>query len=196
MTNQEKPNAVNGFMMVADHPALDFLNTVARIDGALVDFLQSDQDVLRWLKDAGWRVDADLTKPRSLLQAARALREIIRSLVERRTSGKRVDPAELNAFLSEARSYLKLEAKKDGSLQLNRKWKQRSAEEVLAPLAESAADLLAHGDFSLVRRCESEECVLWFYDRTKSHHRRWCSMATCGNRHKVAEYRKRQQANA
>jgi predicted RNA-binding Zn ribbon-like protein len=196
MTSQEKPNAVNGFMMVADHPALDFLNTVARIDGALVDFLQSDQDVLHWLKDEGWRVDADLTKPHSLLQAARSLREIIRSLVERRTSGKRVDPAELNAFLSEARSYLKLEAKKDGSLQLNRKWKQRSAEEVLAPLAESAADLLAHGDFSLVRHCESEECVLWFYDRTKSHHRRWCSMATCGNRHKVAEYRKRQQANA
>jgi predicted RNA-binding Zn ribbon-like protein len=64
---------------------------------------------------------------------------------------------------------------------------------MLAPVAEWAADLLADGDFELIRRCESEECVLWFYDRTKSHHRRWCSMATCGNRHKVAQYRMRQQ---
>ena len=196
MPSQEQPLANNEFMLVADHPALDFLNTVPRIDGVLVDFLQSDQDVLRWLDRAGWPVEAGLAKlrPGSLLQAARTLRETIRALVARRKAGKKVDPADLNTFLAEARSYLELETKKDGSLQLNRKWKQRSAEEVLAPLAESAADLLVNGDFSLVRRCESEECVLWFYDRTKSHHRRWCSMATCGNRHKVAEYRKRQQA--
>lgn len=197
MPNQEQPLVNNEFMLVADHPALDILNTVPRIDGVLVDFLQSDQGVLRWLDQAGWPVEAGLAKLRagSLLQATRTLRETIRTLVARRKAGKKVDPADLNAFLAEARSHLELEAKKDGSLQLNRKWKQRSAEEVLAPLAESAADLLVNGDFSLVRRCESEECVLWFYDRTKSHHRRWCSMATCGNRHKVAEYRKRQQAS-
>jgi predicted RNA-binding Zn ribbon-like protein len=35
-----------------------------------------------------------------------------------------------------------------------------------------------------------------FYDRTKSHKRRWCSMALCGNRHKVAEFRKRRQGVA
>jgi len=57
--------------------------------------------------------------------------------------------------------------------------------------AEAAAELLAEGDFELIRRCESESCVLWFYDRTKSHRRRWCSMASCGNRHKVAAFRSR-----
>jgi predicted RNA-binding Zn ribbon-like protein len=31
--------------------------------------------------------------------------------------------------------------------------------------------------------------VLWFFDRTKSHRRRWCSMAVCGNRHKAARFR-------
>lgn len=197
MSGPEQHLPIHELMLVADHPALDILNTVPRIDGALVDFLQSDQDVLRWLDHAGWPVEAGLAKlrPGSLLQAARTLRETIRALIAKRKAGKKVDPADLNAFLAEARSYLELETKKDGSLQLSRKWKQRSAEEVLVPLAESAADLLVNGDFSLVRRCESEECVLWFYDRTKSHHRRWCSMATCGNRHKVAEYRKRQQAS-
>ncbi|MNR58262.1 CGNR zinc finger [compost metagenome] len=68
-----------------------------------------------------------------------------------------------------------------------------TAEQYLAPLAEMAAQLLVEGDFNLVRECEHPDCVLWFYDRTKSHRRRWCSMALCGNRHKVAEFRKRKQ---
>jgi predicted RNA-binding Zn ribbon-like protein len=181
--------------LVGDHPALDFLNTVSMREGVLVDSLQSDGYVLHWLARAGFPVESGISelRPTSLLRAAHALREAIRTLVEKREAGKRADPEALNAFLADARSYLKLVQKKDGSLQLNRKWKQRSAAEILAPLAESAADLLANGDFSLIRRCEDADCVLWFYDRTKSHHRRWCSMATCGNRHKVAAFRKRRQ---
>jgi predicted RNA-binding Zn ribbon-like protein len=35
--------------------------------------------------------------------------------------------------------------------------------------------------------------VLFFYDTTKNHARRWCSMAFCGNRHKVAAHYRRQQ---
>jgi predicted RNA-binding Zn ribbon-like protein len=33
--------------------------------------------------------------------------------------------------------------------------------------------------------------VLFFYDTTKNHARRWCSMAFCGNRHKVAAHYRR-----
>ena len=195
MANHENQTAGAMSIFVGDHPALDFLNSVARLEGNLVDSLQSDRDVLEWLARAGWSVEsgyADL-RPQSLVQAARTLRETTRALVERRKAGKRVDPDALNSFLAESRSYLKLAQKKDGSLQLTRKWKQRTAGEILAPLAESAADLLANGDFDLVRRCQNDECVLWFYDRTKSHHRRWCSMATCGNRHKVMAFRQRRQ---
>ena len=193
---QGQPHTSLEFQWVADHPALDLLNTTPKIDGAIQELFQTDRDVVRWLGLAGWRVETDLAKlrPRSLLDAARGLRETIRTLVERRKAGKRADPEALNEYLAKARSYAELALKKDGSLELRRKWKQRTAEEILAPLAESAADLLVHGDVELIRQCESEECVLWFNDRTKSHHRRWCSMAACGNRHKVAQYRKRQQA--
>jgi len=198
MAIQDAPVQPSRFLLLADHPALDLLNTVPMVDGALVDLFQTDRDVALWLKEKGWPADESLAKLKSgaLLLAARELREVIRGLVARREAGRHADPARLNDFLAESRSHLELKAKKDGSLQMARKWKQRSAEEILAPLAESAADLLAHGDFSLVRRCESSECVLWFYDRTKSHQRRWCSMSTCGNRHKVAEYRKRRQTEA
>jgi predicted RNA-binding Zn ribbon-like protein len=67
-------------------------------------------------------------------------------------------------------------------------------EQLLAPIAEAAAELLTLQDFSIIRKCESPDCVLWFYDRTKGHKRRWCSMAVCGNRHKVSSFRKRQSA--
>jgi predicted RNA-binding Zn ribbon-like protein len=197
MSNQDQAQTEIGFLFLADHPALDFLNTVPLVDGMLLDLFAADRHVIDWLAKAGWPLSEDAAKLKSgkLLETARKLRSVIRTAVERRMAGKKVDPAELNAFLSEVRSYEEVTLSKDG-LALERRWKQRTAEEMLAPLVEAAADLLVHGDFGLVRGCESADCVLWFYDRTKSHHRRWCSMATCGNRHKVAEFRKRRQANA
>lgn len=98
----------------------------------------------------------------------------------------------LNTFMANAESHMELVPGPNGTFQILRTWKERTAEQVLGPLAEAAAKLLAEGDFSLIRRCENDECVLWFYDRTRSHRRRWCSMETCGNRHKVAAFRTRE----
>ncbi|WP_263356303.1 CGNR zinc finger domain-containing protein [Acidicapsa ligni] len=198
MSSQTSQATGNEPTLWGDHPALDFLNTVVKIDGELTDSLQSDRDVLQWIIHFGWlseKAANELARPlrSSLLKTARSLRSTIRTLVEQRKAGKRPDPQALNEFLAHARTYLKLSIQQDGSLQVERKWKHKTAEELLAPLAESAADLMANADFNLVRRCEDTECVLWFYDRTKSHHRRWCSMAACGNRNKVAAFRKRQQ---
>jgi predicted RNA-binding Zn ribbon-like protein len=181
---------------IGDHPALDLLNTVFLLDGMLIDSLQSDRDVLQWLSSVGWPVEQDLasSKPGTLLHSARTLREAIRKLVETRKAGKRADLTHFNAFLAESQSHLKLSPGKGGTLHLEQQWWQRTPEEILAPIAEVAAELLAASDFNLVRRCEDSECVLWFYDRTRSHHRRWCSMATCGNRNKVAAFRKRHQS--
>jgi predicted RNA-binding Zn ribbon-like protein len=198
MASHPQPVANDEPLLLGDHPALDLLNTVAQVDGKLVDSLHSDSDVLQWLARAGWPVEHEIasTRSASLLQTTRMLREAIRTLVQKRKAGKRPDVTVLNEFLAESRSHLELIPKKDGTLELQRQWKRNTPERILAPLAESVADLLANGDFDLIRRCENEECVLWYYDRTKSHHRRWCSMATCGNRHKVAAFRKRQQQNS
>ncbi|WP_246856811.1 CGNR zinc finger domain-containing protein [Brenneria corticis] len=64
---------------------------------------------------------------------------------------------------------------------------------MLGPIAELAASLISEKSFELVRKCEHPECSLWFYDRTKAHRRRWCSMALCGNRAKVARFRRQQK---
>jgi predicted RNA-binding Zn ribbon-like protein len=193
MTNREQSAFEQGPGLLAGHPALDLLNTLPRVDGELVDLLQSDADVLHWLGEAGFSAGGAGRKmtPSSLLLAARTLRESFRRLVEKRKAGERGDPSVLNGFLAEARSYSQVVWDKSGSLSVKRVWQRETPEQMLGPLAESAAELLEKADFDLVRRCEDESCVLWFYDQTKSHHRRWCSMARCGNRNKVAAYRKR-----
>jgi predicted RNA-binding Zn ribbon-like protein len=180
-------------VFLAGHLALDFLNTRMRVDGDVADFLQRDEDVLRWLKQVGLSVP-ELGRGAarmSLLDSARTLRENIRSLVEKRKAGQRGDPSVLNRFLSGARSHSRLVWSRPRSLKIEKVSRRDTAQAILGPVAEAAASLLATADFRLVKRCEDETCVLWFSDNTKSHHRRWCSMELCGNRHKVAAYRRR-----
>jgi predicted RNA-binding Zn ribbon-like protein len=167
-----------------------------RVDGELVDFLRTDQDVLRWLERAGSSAAniREYPAPPSLVDAARTLREDIRSLVEKRNAGRRGDPSVLNAFLAQALSHPQLVWNKPRSPALMRVSSKDTPAAILAPIAEAAAELLATYDFALVKRCADESCVLWFSDQTRSHHRRWCSTALCGNRHKVAAYRKRLRA--
>lgn len=174
--------------MLSGHAVLEFLNTTPMVEGKLQDLLQTDADVLSALTRLGWPLEFGGS---GLLAAARNLREEIRQLVERRKDGDRLHLAQLNKFLAEAKRHLELSQDKKGSLAVRRVWEHRTPRQALAPVAEAAADLLVTGDFELIRRCESETCVLWFYDRTRSHQRRWCSMASCGNRHKVATFRKR-----
>jgi predicted RNA-binding Zn ribbon-like protein len=127
----------------------------------------------------------------SLLRSARTLRENVRSLVEKRKAGLRGDPSLLNSFLDHATSYPRLVWRTPSMLTVERIQRRGTPKGILAPIAEAAAVLLATADFCLVKRCEDQACVLWFSDQTKSHRRRWCSALLCGNRHKVAAYRKR-----
>lgn len=179
-------------VLLAGHPALDFLNTQTRAKNGLVDLFRTDEDVLFWLEQAGFPSSTiNKPEPLKLLHSAQTLRESIRSLVRKRKKGKRGNPSILNHFLAAGRSYPKLVWSKRKKMRIDIVRQQETAESILAPVAEAAADLLTTADFELVKRCEDETCVLWFFDLTKSHNRRWCSMELCGNRNKVAAYRKR-----
>jgi predicted RNA-binding Zn ribbon-like protein len=181
-------------IFIGDHVVLDLMNTVAMVDGRLVDTLDADEQVLKWLHRAGFPGSTKGSRAYpagAIVGAARELRETIRDAVVRRKSGKPINLRPLNDILAKGLSYLSLASQNDGTLRLQRLWRADTAERLFSPLAEAAAELLANGDFSLVRKCESDRCVLWFYDRTKSHHRRWCSVSTCGNRNKVAAFRRR-----
>lgn len=193
MSNAEMQDAYpSAAPMLADQRALDMLNTQARKDGAVLDYWQSGDEVLRWLEQAGITAEAASAVDRDqLLAQARALRALARRLVEGRKEDKTEDIGALNAYLHACPSTPHLEQSSDGQLVLTRIARGEPIASLLGALAQDLAQLLVEGDFSLVRQCEHPDCVLWFYDRTKAHKRRWCSMALCGNRHKAAQFRKK-----
>jgi predicted RNA-binding Zn ribbon-like protein len=63
---------------------------------------------------------------------------------------------------------------------------------VLAGVAVDAVSLGANADPRRLRRCAAEDCGRWFLDTSRGGQRRWCSMATCGNRSKATRHRERQ----
>jgi predicted RNA-binding Zn ribbon-like protein len=203
----ERPAA----FFVGDHLALDFVNTRCKPAGAWVDWLGDGRDLVDWLKRAG-AIDAGVAAelqtgaaaPRRLdavAGQARDLREWLRDFVER-YGGRELeaaalaDLAPLNQLLAEDDAYLQVAAADGGSLTATglvqhrlRRWTR--PEQLLQPIAEAIADLVCNADFRLIRACEGSACTLVFLDRTKAHARRWCSMAVCGNRAKVAAHRAR-----
>ena len=190
MTNAR--NITRKPIVIADHPVLDMLNTVAIVNKQQDDFWQTDQDVIYWLETvANIKLTSHKTfKQGELLKTARLLREVIRKLVVKKKGDSLDSIKSLEPFLDASLSWVRLQKNAEGQWQQHRCYKQDTVEQVFAPITEAAAALLAEVDFNLVRVCEHEECILWFLDRTKTHKRRWCSMALCGNRHKVAKYRK------
>jgi predicted RNA-binding Zn ribbon-like protein len=183
----------NHLDFVGDNLAINFINTRRMIEGQLTDKLQTDGDVKAWLR----RLEVPIAKGTLsfkegvLLRKARALREIALSAVRDRKSGNKPSLVALNRFLQDAPSHAALKTDQAMSIRVTRVYGKETVEAFLAPVAEAVANLIADGDFNLVRHCEGNACVLWFYDRTKGHRRRWCTSTGCGNRAKVAAFRAR-----
>jgi predicted RNA-binding Zn ribbon-like protein len=206
----ERPAA----FFVGDHLALDFVNTRCKPSGAWVEWLGDGRDLVDWLERAG-AIDAGVAahfqagaaasrRLDAVAGQARGLRQWLRAFVER-YGGRELeadalaDLAPLNQMLAEDDGYLQVAAADGGSLTATglvqhrlRRW--ASPGQLLQPIAEAIADLVCNADFRLIRACEGSACTLVFLDRTKAHARRWCSMAVCGNRAKVAAYRARTMA--
>jgi predicted RNA-binding Zn ribbon-like protein len=62
---------------------------------------------------------------------------------------------------------------------------------LLAAIARSAAEIIVEGGQARLRICANPACGLFFSDKSRTRRRRWCSMAICGNRHKVASFARR-----
>ncbi len=185
--------------MLGDHLAMDLLNTEVRNNGGVIDYWNSGDDVLKWLvrcdavpARASMEVDLD-----ELLTQGRALRTLARRLIIQRKEKEEVgDVSELNTYLGSYLTAPHLERDKEGNIVLTRTPCGGATASLLGPVAEAVAQLLVESNFSLVKQCEHPDCILWFYDRTKAHKRRWCSMALCGNRYKAAQFRNKRGGSA
>ena len=199
----------SGLIGVADDPALDFVNSTAKPEPETVELIHDGLSYLEWLECVGLLDETDRATVRTVFPvaeldavAARAvsLREWLRPVIATWATPDAVATplpvavrSRLDEVLRHDRGYLRLPTDGDSAdLVRARHW--HDPRQLLVPVAEAAARLLTTGDRSLVRRCEGADCTLWFYDRTKSHRRRWCSMAVCGNRAKARLHRERKSA--
>jgi predicted RNA-binding Zn ribbon-like protein len=203
------PPAVNGeFSFVGNLLCMDFVNTEVVRQGARVDRLPAVDDLLRWAREAGIVDDAALRAlpagwPASrdaarLLEDAKALRAVLRAAAEALAAGRALPAAvvpAINHALAAGASTLRIERRGDAYVTV-RVVLDPSPAALLAPIAESAAWLLEHGERDLVRRCENGVCIRFFYDTTKNRRRRWCAMDACGSRAKAAAYYRRHKAGA
>jgi predicted RNA-binding Zn ribbon-like protein len=196
-----------GFHFVGNLLCLDLVNTEAMSQGRRTDLLRGYGDLVAWLRRAGVLDDAGAEADRrregtgeadDAMRHARALRGALREMARSLVDGEAVGDGALRAInevLALRPAIGRVERTAEG-FALRTQPLTEGAAQLLAPVAESAAWLLEHGDRALLKRCENPQCILYFYDTTKNHSRRWCSMDGCGSRHKAAAYYRRRGRGA
>ena len=179
-------------LFIANNLALDFINTAYGVGPRHCDCFDDDRSVLEWLRLAESLPEACDKAPAGLAKLARALRDNARAVVLAAKTANAADPSVINQILEAGRPRKELEwdaAAKTFKIVRHRHCTNAAA--LLEPVAQALVHLLSHEDLQLVRQCEAHDCTLFFHDLTKSHRRRWCSMASCGNRMKAAAHRAR-----
>jgi predicted RNA-binding Zn ribbon-like protein len=188
--------------------AIDFVNTTGLSRGKPFDDLGSVNDAVHWLHRAGFlshehalaetkRFSADPVAAARALRAADAtragLRELIDALAEDREPRADAIAAvngalkvEETAQLVPAGARLRVAFRRTGE----------PFDQALATIARLVADELSEGRPERFRVCENDTCRWAFYDRSRPGTRRWCEMASCGNRAKAARHRARQRRAA
>ncbi|MDA0702023.1 MAG: ABATE domain-containing protein [Proteobacteria bacterium] len=187
---------------------LDFANTLSgRMDPAPIERIDSYAALVAWAAQGGL-----LTEPRAadLLGEARgrlkeaqtavaraaALRAAIHQAFAARAVGRVPDPdpiTDINAALAAAMRHRRLEVE-DGRVAWGWEKTPDALDQMLWPVAQSAADVLTASDPVRVKECPGIGCGWLFVDRSKNGSRRWCEMEVCGNRAKARRFKTRQNA--
>jgi len=195
------------FLLVGNHLTLDFVNTKIAENGVPRDLLGGPEDV------AAWAVAVrllDLPRAKKLaklwqgagnrdeFEEVLRFRKVLHAMVEAIARGESVTNPTLNVINAQL---LKLNGHTE-VLPSGEGFAKRFVLEIHEPsqllgsVADASSNLLCYGNPAYVKKCENPACVLYFYDGTKNHSRRWCSMKACGNRTKVAAFYERQRQQA
>ena len=199
-------NAGERFWLVGNRVAVDFANTVSDRRGG--DGLSSWNDAVTFLLVAELVERAEAERLRELatadprtsagaLRLAHDLRSAVRHVLARLHARQHLDhePIErINGVMRMGHGHHAVVG--DG-----RRWSLRfvpadpGPASKLVPIARSIAEILADPRaHEAVRKCANDGCSLFFYDTSRTGRRRWCSMAACGNRAKVAAHVQRRRA--
>jgi predicted RNA-binding Zn ribbon-like protein len=146
---------------------------------------------------ARWLGERRLLDPGKRLSArdrdrAASFRDSLRALVAANSGAPlpKNAVADLNRAASGARLELRFSA--DGSAELTAAGTGIDAS--IARLAAVVSRAMDDGTWTRLKICRAGDCEWAFYDRSRNRSATWCDMASCGNRAKVRNYRKRQTA--
>ncbi len=202
----------SNFLLIANHPALDWVNTELIAADGPADLIGTYGDVLRWLEVSGILAAAhgraarhagDRASRNVALAAAKKLRALARGIADGLARGRAVPGSvleELNAALVLKRAHTELRRAAAVGRTAAARYERSAIVDLSDPrslvglLAELVADLLCAADVTRVRRCENPRCILFFLDTSRNGGRRWCSMSVCGNRAKSAAHYRRHRA--
>jgi predicted RNA-binding Zn ribbon-like protein len=182
--------------------AFDFLNTIELENGALVERLTSLDTAAAWLADAA--VVPDATAITGLARSSAEREAVLARLMTTRTALRDVAHAvaheepperaaidEVNRALA-SRERIQLVAADDG-VRLGHSHVGDAVDDLLARIAEPIVREIGNGHDDRIRICDNDTCRWIFYDESRAGRRRWCDMASCGNRAKAQRHRARQK---
>ena len=175
--------------------ALSFAGTVADRGSAMTERLPTPALLGAWLRHAGL-ADDQREPTAALFRRALRLREAIARAVSILVDGGRPSAEDVATINDAARRWAPRPSLDAQSLTLaggNRE----TIESGLGRLAVDAIELLADPrERARLRRCGLDSCGAIFLTPAGHRERRWCSMARCGNRAKVAAFRSRAKGAA
>jgi predicted RNA-binding Zn ribbon-like protein len=186
------------FQLLAEHPALDFVNTLDwrfREEGA-EELLNSYADLVGFAEQSKLLSAAQARRlsraaGTRTLGAAVDLRETLAEVFYACVDGHSPQPAalaKLERFFGAARSRQKFSWHKP-LMTWSLPETEKSAELPLWLLSLSASELMTSDAMRLVHACDNPECRWLFLDTSRNHTRRWCDMKVCGNRMKARRFK-------
>ena len=181
--------------------SLDFVNTYGLTHGHHFDDFSTTRQAIDWLHQrTGLDPAVVADSPAELARITRA-RSAFRELWDATAEGRPVAEAavrEVNRVLRH-RSVLALEVTPpDGAgvgLRLASRFTGDEVDCALAELAEPLVRAVGGDEAPKARICANDTCRWVFFDNSRTHQRRWCEMASCGNRAKAARHRARARAS-
>lgn len=195
------------FELIAGWLCLDFTNTVNYGNPANPnDRLKGYGDLVLWSQLAGTVTAAEAQRLRQeaerrpadavvALKKAITLRDAIHGLfsavaADHNSAAEHL--ANLNVVLVEMLAQSRIIPTLDGFTWI---WAgdETVLERLIWPVAWSAAELLTSEELARVGECSGDNCGWLFFDTSRNHSRRWCTMNECGNRAKARRHYRRRR---